>query len=792
MQTSARADILQHFDQSQAASIRRPAVNTATNQSRGGATGVMPHGDDDFVRGSAPSPLYEPDDAPGTTPLDAVPVEHRAAIEHLLEAMRQRFPNAHEDLIVRAYLIAEEAHRGQLRASGEPYITHPLAAARILADYGLDPSTIAAALLHDVVEDTQVTSEDIEAALGPEVARLVAGVTKISAIEARELADSEAENLRRMLLAAVDDLRVILIKLADRLHNMQTLSALSEERRRRMAQETLEIYAPLANRLGIWQLKSEFEDLALMQLEPEVYESIRSELAGRRHQHDEYLADVIRQLHERLREAGIEAQITSRTKHYYSIYRKMQRKGVDAHDIYDVLAVRIIVDEVAQCYLALGVVHSMWLPMEGEFDDYIGKRKDNLYQSLHSTVIGPGNRPLEVQIRTKAMDEVAEYGVAAHWMYKENTTSAPEIEEKIAALRRLLKSQYEEAADAESFVEGLKTDVFRDQVYVFTPQGEVMELPAGSTPIDFAYQIHTEVGHRCRGALVNGRMVALDTPLQTGQTVKIITARGDAGPSRDWLNPELGYVASSRARSKIRQWFRRQAQSEAVAEGREVLDRQLRRLGLTKIKHDEVAHLFGYDHLDEFLVAVGRHEIPAESIGARLLETEPEEPAPAPTVPTPPLHEATDVSGVSVRGADNLQTRVAACCHPVPGEDVVGYVTRGRGITLHRNDCKNIARLRAKEPDRFIRVRWRQTDERSYPVELRILAYDRPGLVRDISDVIARRGANMASISANMNAGDGSAVVVAVVRIRSYSHLTGLIDKLATVENIIDVRRATG
>jgi GTP pyrophosphokinase len=726
---------------------------------------------------------------------DRVVRDHHAAdVQHLVDTVRERFPDADFELITRAYEMAAQAHAGQNRASGEPYITHPLAASQILADFGLDANTIAAALLHDVVEDTELSPEHIEAACGPEVARLVVGVTKISAIEALEKPESEAENLRRMLLAAVDDLRVILIKLADRLHNMRTLHALTPERRRRMAQETLDIYAPLANRLGIWQLKSELEDLALEQLEPEAYLAIQHEIAGRRHQHDEYLADMIAQLDERLRAAGIEAEITSRAKHIYSVYSKMQRKRVSVDKIYDILAIRMVVSEIGECYLALGVVHSMWSPVDGEFDDYIGRRKGNLYQSLHTSVLGPGNRPVEVQIRTHEMDEVAEFGVAAHWMYKENTASTPEIEAKIAALRRLLQSQHEDAPDAEAFVEGLKIDVFRDQVYVFTPQGEVQELPAGSTPIDFAYQIHTEVGHRCRGAFVNGQMVALDTPLQTGQTVKIVTARGDAGPSRDWLNPALGYVVSNRAQSRIKQWFRQQARSEAIGDGREVLDRQLRRLGLTRVRLEEVSRLFDYDLLDDFLAAIGRHEIPAEAIGSRLLEGEPVEGATTPLVSLPlppPVHDPGAVSGVTMRGADNLQTRVAGCCRPLPGEAVVGYITRGKGITLHRSDCRNIARLRDNEPERFIRVRWQQTDEHAYPVKLQVMAYDRPGLVRDISDVIARRGANMASISAVTDPVDGSAIVTTMIRIRSYSHLTGLIDKLATVENVIDVRRPT-
>jgi RelA/SpoT family (p)ppGpp synthetase len=744
--------------------------------------------------GLAPArPARRPKRAP--TLLPPLPAE----VQRLAATVHERFPSADVAIIEHAYRYAEVAHRGQTRASGEPYITHPVAVAQILADLGLDPEAIAAALLHDVVEDTEVDEVAIDATFGPEVARMVAGVTKISAIEAREKAAAEAESLRRMLLATTDDLRVILIKLADRLHNMQTLGALSQARRERMAIETIEIYAPLANRLGIWQLKGQFEDLVLEVLEPEVYQAIRTELAGRREAHDSYLAEVKRLLDVQLREAGIHAQTKSRTKHFYSIYRKMREKSVGAEQVYDVLAVRVLVDEVPQCYLALGVVHAMWPPMSGEFDDYIAKRKDNLYQSLHTTVFGPGNRPLEVQIRTHEMDEVAEHGVAAHWKYKENTRHSAAFEEKITALRRLLQAHNEDTADAQAFVESLKTDVFRDQVYVFTPKGKVIELPAGSTPVDFAYQIHTEVGHRCRGAIVNDKLVALDTPLQTGQTVSINTAKGAVGPSRDWLNPALGYVASSRARSKIKQWFRRQRRSEAIREGRGVVELQLRKLGLTRMRLDDIARLFEYERLDDFLAAVGRHELPSEAISARVLALETGESpvAPAPVRKLRPtgrgvLPVVGPATGVTLQGADGVHTRVARCCSPLPGERVIGYITRGKGVTLHREDCRNIRRLCDREPDRFIRVIWQQSERQAYPVELRITAYDRSGLVRDISEVISKRGVNMTSISATANHGGGTAVVTAMVELASRESLAGLIDKLGTVENVVAVRRPSG
>ena len=732
-------------------------------------------------------------------------------IAAMVRRVTERFPGTDADIVRRAYLVAEHAHRHQKRASGEAYVTHPLAVAVILDELGLDPYGLAAALLHDVVEDTAYDQADIERLFGKEVARLVAGVTKISELESmdteRPKEAAEAESLRRLLLATVNDLRVILIKLADRLHNMETLDALKPERRTRMARETLEIYAPLANRLGVWEFKSQFEDLALKALEPEVYWGIREALAARQVQQEAYLANAIAVLDRRLREHGIHAEIKSRAKHIASIYRKMRRKELPAEQIYDVLALRVLVDEMATCYLTLGVVHTLWQPVAGEFDDYIAKRKNNLYQSLHTSVLGPDGRPLEVQIRTREMDEVAEYGVAAHWKYKENTRHSADFQEKIAALRRIFESHDEAAADAEAFVESLKTDVFADQVYVVTPKGDVIDLPKGSTPIDFAYLIHTEVGHRCRGALVDGRMVGLDTALQTGQKVSIVTAPGEAGPSRDWLNPVLGYTASSRARDKIRQWFRRQQRSDAIREGREVLERCLRKLGLTRIKHEDVAHYLDHEKLDDFLAAVGRHEIPAEAISARLLEREarnapghrtehvqpgqqtPRKPMPRGAAPRPTPGAAT---GVSLLGADGVHTQVARCCGPLPGDEVLGYITRGRGVTLHRADCSNIARQRDREPDRFIRVDWQQNEGRSYPVELRISAYDRSGLVRDITEIMSQKGLRLTSLSAAANATGGTAIITVVVELRSLDQLAGVIDRLERVNNVIDVRRPSG
>ncbi|MGQ9518279.1 MAG: RelA/SpoT family protein [Anaerolineae bacterium] len=529
-------------------------------------------------------------------------------VEQLVSQMDDK-NGAGAQLVRRAYERALEAHAGQARASGESYIQHPLAVASILADLRLDPATIAAALLHDVVEDTSITIDDLRQEFGEEIARLVDGVTKLENINQLrkmsrpDLEEEQAENLRKIFLAMVDDVRVVLIKLADRLHNMRTLGALPDHKRRRIARETLEIYAPLANRLGIWQIKWELEDLAFRYLEPATYKRIASLIDERREDRMHTLEQITEVLRQRLKEAGIEAEVSSRPKHIYSIYRKMQRKGVEFDQIYDVRAVRIIVNTIAECYAALGIVHSLWKPIPREFDDFIATPKDNMYRSLHTAVVGPDGKPLEVQIRTWEMHRTAEYGIAAHWRYKEQLTKRDvDFENKIAWLRQIMEWR-KEVTDAREFVDSLKTDVFQDRVYVFTPQGDVIDLPAGATPVDFAYHVHTEIGHRCRGARVNGRIVSLDYQLQNGDQVEIITAKR-GGPSRDWLNPQLNYVKTSRARGKIRQWFRRQDREQNIQLGREILERELKRLNAEDISLEELAMNFGYEKVDEFLAAI--------------------------------------------------------------------------------------------------------------------------------------------------------------------------------------------
>ncbi|MGC8827738.1 MAG: GTP diphosphokinase, partial [Anaerolineae bacterium] len=673
---------------------------------------------------------------------------------------------------------------------------HPLAVASILADLRLDPATIAAALLHDVVEDTTITLDDIRQEFGEEVARLVDGVTKLENINQLrnmgrpDLEEEQAENLRKIFLAMVDDVRVVLIKLADRLHNMRTLGALPEHKRRRIAKETLEIYAPLANRLGIWQIKWELEDLAFRYLEPATYKRIASLIDERREDRMRTLEQITEILRQRLKEAGIEAEVSSRPKHIYSIYRKMQRKGVDFDQIYDVRAVRIIVNTIAECYAALGIVHSLWKPIPREFDDFIATPKDNMYRSLHTAVVGPDGKPLEVQIRTWEMHRTAEYGIAAHWRYKEQLTKRDvDFENKIAWLRQIMEWR-KEVTDAREFVDSLKTDVFQDRVYVFTPQGDVIDLPAGATPVDFAYHVHTEIGHRCRGARVNGRIVSLDYQLQNGDQVEIITAKR-GGPSRDWLNPQLNYVKTSRARSKIRQWFRRQDREQNIQLGREILERELKRLNAEDTNIDELAISFGYDKADDFLAAIGYGDINSQQIATKVLAGErlraqQEEKLAALSEAKP----APAAGGVSVMGTSGLLTKLAGCCNPLPGDPIVGYVTRGKGVTIHRQDCPNVLRLQDKE--RLIAVDWGSAEDQAYPVMIVVKAFNRGGLLRDIAALVADEGIDMSSAHAITGEKGNIATITATLEITSVAQLSRVLAMIERIPNVIEARRLVG
>jgi GTP diphosphokinase / guanosine-3',5'-bis(diphosphate) 3'-diphosphatase len=714
-------------------------------------------------------------------------------IELLVELFKSYSPEADTARIIQAYDLARDAHAGQTRATGDPYLTHVLQTAKILADMYMDEPSIVAGLLHDVPEDTSVSLDTIRERFGVEVARLVDGVTKLSQLRLG-MEQEEAESLRKMFLAMAEDIRVVLIKLADRLHNMRTLYGKPPEKQKKIARETLEIFAPLANRLGIYHIRRELEDLSLKYLEPPAYEEIEHLLAEDRDDSQSFIQQAITILRERLPQEGIQAEITGRPKHIYSIYKKMLAKERDFTHIYDIRAVRVIVDSVKDCYLVLGVVHSLWTPIPGEFDDYIAKPKENLYRSLHTAVIGPGGKPVEVQIRTHEMHQLAEYGIAAHWRYKEpGGRRDPNLEDKINWMRQLMEWRTE-ISDARAFVDSLKTDIFKDQVYVFTPKGQIIELPAGATPIDFAYHVHTEIGHRCRGAKVNGKIVALDYKLKTGDRVEILTAK-KGGPSRDWLNPSLGLVHTARGREKIRQWFKKQEREAAVAEGRELLEKELRRLGLAQKNLDEIAHLFNFKNIDDLFEALGHEDISIQNVGTKLLEAEQAKATPPSIIPLttaeakPRPREETEVD-LGIGGVGNLLTRLAHCCNPLPGDEIVGFITRGRGITIHRKDCKNVLDMDT-ERERVLALKWgNKNQDKVYPVQIQVRAFDRAGLMHEISGIVADEGVNMSAVS-SASTRDKTAVIHATLEIAGADQLTRILKKIDRLPNVVEARRVT-
>ncbi|HET6745175.1 MAG TPA: bifunctional (p)ppGpp synthetase/guanosine-3',5'-bis(diphosphate) 3'-pyrophosphohydrolase, partial [Candidatus Limnocylindria bacterium] len=629
------------------------------------------------------------------------PAEPTHSIEDVVAEARRHRPSINIGLIERANQVATQAHEGQQRASGEPYITHPVEVAYYLATLEMDAETLAAALLHDVPEDTDMTIQDIEKRFGREVGRLVDGVTKLSKFgSARSMEEQQAENIRKMFMAMAEDVRVVIIKLADRLHNMRTLGFLPAEKQARIARQSMEIYAPLAHRLGMWQIKWELEDLSFKYIEPERYRQLVEMLADRRKVRESFINKSIGILRKELGKVNIAAEISGRPKHLYSIAKKMERKGVEFDEIYDVNAIRLLVDDVKDCYAALGVVHSIWRPIPGQFDDYIAMPKANMYQSLHTAVIGPDAKPLEVQIRTSHMHDVAEAGIAAHWRYKEGSRGDRRYDEKLAWVRQLIDWQ-REVADATEFVEGLKLEVFQDQVFVFTPKGDVKDLPAGATPLDFAYRIHTDVGHRTIGAKANNRLVPLDYKLRNGDIVEIITTKAAHGPSRDWLS----IVQTSAAREKIRQWFKRQQRDENISQGKELLDRELRRVAhetlgsVSSEKLGEIASQAHYKELDDFFAAIGYGAVSPGSVVSKL-EIHDDAAITLPEVAPPSVAPST--TGVRVKGVGDLLVRFANCCSPIPGDPITGYVTRGKGVTIHRSNCPSV--LSEKDIERLIDV----------------------------------------------------------------------------------------
>ena len=707
-------------------------------------------------------------------------------IGELLDKAGSYLPKSRLALIEEAYRFALEAHQGQLRESGEPYLQHPLEAASILTDLRLDASSLAAALLHDVPEDTTVLLSRIEEIFGEEISGLVDGVTKLSQVSwqvidkpARE--DLQAESLRKMLVAMAEDLRVVFIKLADRLHNMRTLGALPQARRRVIAKETLEVYAPLAHRLGIVKLRAQLEDLAFMYLEPVKYRQTKQLLLRQETENEKVIAEATEKLGEELKKAGLKAKISGRSKSIFSLYRKMQKYatiGKDLGDIHDILAVRVIVDRDEDCYHALGIVHSLWHPLAGEFNDYISSPKRNGYRSLHTSVMCFGT-PIEVQVRTQEMHYSSEYGVAAHWRYKEGAKEDL-FEQRISGLRQLLE-WHKEISGTREFLESVKTDIFRDQVFVYTPRGEIRDLPAGSTAVDFAYRIHTDLGHRCIGGKVNGKLMPLSYQLRNGDTVEIVVAKADKGPSRDWLNPNLGYVNTSHARERIRQWFRKQARSENIEKGREVLEKEMRRLGMSLSNREDIAILFKYDDVDDFYAAIGCGEVSANQIVTRIAVQE-EQPKVTGHVP----EKTSRPMGIRVLGTGDLLTQLAQCCKPLPGDKIIGYITRSRGVTVHRKDCPEVGRVTEKE--RLVEVDWGRVDQ-LYPVVVRIDAWDRMGLLRDIGATVAEERVNIGSISSTLH--DNNSISVSVsLEVRSISQMSRLLSKLEGVSGVTSVMRS--
>jgi GTP diphosphokinase / guanosine-3',5'-bis(diphosphate) 3'-diphosphatase len=690
------------------------------------------------------------------------------------------------DKIREAYHLAEEAHRGQRRASGESFVSHAMEVATILAQLKLDTASLVAGLIHDVVEDTQFTLADVEERFGNEVARIVDGVTKIGKVRFRSHTERQAENYRKLLLSMAEDARVILIKLADRLHNMRTLEYLPREKQRRIALETREIYAPLAHRLGIAQAKWELEDLCFKFLEPEEYEELRSLVQQRRKERERQILEMQRPVQELLKESGIPALVTGRPKHLWSIHKKIQKRGKPYEEIYDLMAMRVITDSVQNCYAALGLIHSRFTPIQERFHDYIATPKSNMYRSLHTTVFGPGGRRYEVQIRTEEMHRTAEYGIAAHWRYKEGGGKSDEVDEALSWFRQVLEWQ-QEASEPEEFMEFLRMDLFLGEIFVFTPKGEVKQLPTGATPIDFAFAVHTEVGLHCAGAKVNGRIAPLSRELRNGDTVEILTSARQS-PSRDWL----AFVKTSRARQRIRQWIRQQEHDESVKLGKEFLDRELKKLRV-RLPEEAVlgraAAALDYPDFEHVFAALGRGDIGPAAVIKEILPDK--EVADARKRAESPLQRIarkirkTD-RGVRIQGVDNLMVRYSQCCQPVPGDDVIGYVTAGRGVSIHRQDCPNVLNL-SQDPERRVEIEWTAEQDERFFVKLYTRGTDRRGLLSDIAKTITETGTNIQH--ADIRAVDGGMLGEFVVEVQDLPHLSRVMKRIGQIKGVLSVER---
>lgn len=743
-------------------------------------------------------------------------------LENLLLLVSQYNPDANLEVIIKAFHLAEAGHRTQLRKSGEPYIVHPVEVAKILAELEMDTDTIAAGLLHDVLEDTDMEYEEMKREFGETIADLVDGVTKLGKIKYQSKKETQAENLRKMFLAMGKDIRVILIKLADRLHNLRTLKYMPQEKAIEKATESMEIYAPIANRLGIFRIKWEMEDLALRYLDPEGYHELIEKVSKKRQERESYIQDVIQTLREKLDENNIKGDISGRAKHFYSIYRKMKRQDRSFDEIYDLTAIRILVDDVTACYSAMGIVHTIWKPVPNRIKDYIGNPKPNKYQSLHTTVFGPDGQPLEIQVRTWEMHRMAEFGIAAHWKYKElangKINADKEMEEKLSWLRQMMEWQ-KDISDPEEFMDSLRIDLYSNEIFVFSPKGEVMELPAGSCPLDFAYKIHSEVGNKCVGAKVNGKIVPIYYELKTCEIVEIITSGNSNGPSRDWLN----IVKSSTAKTKIRQWFKKEKREENIEKGRELLEREVKKYGypinsflktryisqatknLTNGDIEDLYAALGYGGITlnqvfpkikeifesenkEYLEQKATKEMKHSELKIKEKDKGKDKEKKVKNAQKKPKKD----SGVHVRGIENILIRMAKCCNPLPGDDIIGYITKGRGVSVHRSDCANVE-LNLENEDKKVDVYWNEEElkEKEFEAEVRLVAYDRENLLVDITKIFTEEKISLSGLNAKTNQDDNVAVMNFVIEVPGVDRLRMIMNKLRSIDAVIDVNRGS-
>ncbi|MGE5626484.1 MAG: RelA/SpoT family protein [Solirubrobacterales bacterium] len=720
-------------------------------------------------------------------------------LEKLIDCIEKNNSNVDKEFVTKAYNFAYEAHKDQRRESGEPYIMHPVEVACILAEMGMDTTTVTAGLLHDVIEDTEYTHGDLEMLFSTEVANLVEGVTKLDKIESKTKQEEQADNVRKMLLAMAKDVRVILIKLADRLHNMRTLKFMSVKKQKEKAKETFDIYAPLAHRLGMSKLKWELEDLSFRYENPNEYYFLVRKISEKREEREAYINEIISTLKQSLNNANINCDIEGRPKHFYSIYRKMVSKNKTIDQIFDLTAVRILVNSIKDCYACLGIVHTIFKPLPGRFKDYIAMPKPNMYQSLHSTVIGPQGKTFEIQIRSFEMHRTAEYGIAAHWKYKEGVEQEEDVDIKLVWLRDILDWQ-KETSDAAEFMEGFKIDLFSDEVFVFTPKGNVINLPYDATPIDFAYKIHTEIGNRCVGAKVNGKMVPLDYHLSTGDIIEIMASPVAKGPNMDWIN----MVKSNQAKSKIRAWFKKAKREENIARGKELLEREAKKqlCNFGEVAKgdifDQILKRYNMNAIEDLYAAVGLNGLMASSIVSRLKEAfekgNKEEPKDWKEIEDQANKTASKNKveeknpGIIVKGESNLLVRFAKCCNPVPGDDIVGFITKGRGVSIHRRDCNNVTGVTESDENRFIEVSWGQPKGAEYVAEIQIKAGDREGILSDIMNIISNSNTHLYAVNAKPNK-DGVAYINIKLKITSVEDLKDVMKKVKRVKGVMDVYR---